>query len=184
MTISRSVNKHEIPCTTTPPTMVSRVFFHWFFHEKREDWVLLRSCSTNHTALPRTSSFALAEHKTKTSQLPKLYHDLGCWKLGGKAHEISSHTSMGFRVKLKFKSWTKINKMIQFEYFDYYFNFPFQLYFEQAGISFPQIVTTAISIPLTPIRLGFLVDLRSTSSWVQYTTVRVFLKKFQLRQAT
>ena len=29
----------------------------------------------------------LAEHKTKSSQLPKLYHDLGCWKLCAKVHE-------------------------------------------------------------------------------------------------
>ena len=64
----------------------------FFFHEEKRRL----SCSSNlqdqtQPFLELAPCFALAEHKTKTSQLPKLYHDLGCWKLGCKAHRNSSH---------------------------------------------------------------------------------------------
>ena len=80
---------------TTLGLLYPRWFHKFFFYKFTriwEDWVFGWNCSLHQPlALAQwfftTPLHSLAEHKTKSSQLPKLYHDLGCWKLCAKVHE-------------------------------------------------------------------------------------------------
>ena len=80
---------------TTLGLLYPRWFLKFFFYKFTrigEDWVFGWNFSLHQPlALAQwfftTPLHSLAEHKTKSSQLPKLYHDLGCWKLCAKVHE-------------------------------------------------------------------------------------------------